>query len=108
MRKSLPSIFIFIVSFISFQSLTAQLAIIKDPDGFCNIRKDASNQSAIEDTIANGRLVFAFEESSKGNWLLVDYHKGKEHLSGFIHKSRVVFLKDMTPFKATVVNDTLL
>ncbi len=108
MRKILPAVFIFILSFISFQSLTAQLAIIKDPDGFCNIRKDANNQSAIEDTIANGRLVFAFEEGSKGNWLLVDYNKGKETLPGYIHKSRVVFLKDMTAFNEIVVNDTLL
>jgi hypothetical protein len=84
------------------------MAIIKDPDGFCNIRSEANNQSNIEDTLSNGRLVFSFQEATKGNWLLVDYHKGEQHNTGYIHKSRIVFLKDMTAFKETVVKDTLL
>jgi hypothetical protein len=107
MRKFLPLIILFISSLISFCTY-AQLGIIKDPDGFCNVRADASNQSKIEDTLTNGRFVFAFEEGSKNNWLLVDYHKGKEHETGYIHKSRVVFLKDLTAFKEITVKDTLL
>ena len=104
MRKFLPCIILLFISFCS----NAQLGIIKDPDGFCNVRADASNQSKIEDTLTNGRFVFAFEEGSKNNWLLLDYHKGKQHNTGYIHKSRVVFLKDLTAFKEITVTDTLL
>ena len=105
MRKFLPCI---ILLFISFRS-NAQLGIIKDPDGFCNVRADAGNQSKIEDTLTNGRFVFHLEDDEpKNNWLLVDYHKGKQHNTGYIHKSRVVFLKDLTAFKETTVKDSLL
>lgn len=105
MRRSLPGISLFFISFCA----NAQLAIIKDPDGFCNVRAEANNQSKIEDTLTNGRLVFHLTyDESKNNWLQVDYHKGKEDRSGYIHKSRIVYLKDMTAFKAIAVNDTLL
>lgn len=109
MRQSQPLIILFISLFI-FSSTYAQLGIIKDPDGFCNVRADASNQSKIEDTLTNGRFVFHLqdEEATKNNWLLVDYHKGKDHRTGYIHKSRIVFLKDLTAFKEITVKDTLL
>lgn len=104
MRKSLPVI---ILIFISISS-NAQLGIIKDPDGFCNVRAEANTQSKIEDTLTNGRLVFSFEEETKNNWLLVDYHKGKDHRSGYIHKSRVAILHSLTAFKEITAIDTLL
>lgn len=104
MHKFLPAVLLF----ISISSY-AQLGIIKDPDGFCNVRADANNQSKIEDTLANGRFVYHLEDDEiKNNWLLVDYHKGKDHLTGYIHRSRIVFLKDLTAFKETTVKDTLL
>lgn len=108
MRKSLPAVFIFIINFISFQTLTAQLAIIKDPDGFCNIRETPDIKSKVQDTIANGRLVYMLPEAPVSNWLSIDYNKDRQYRSGYVHKSRVVFLKDMTAFKATIVKDTLL
>ena len=40
--------------------------------------------------------------------MLVDYHKGKEHRTGYIHRSRIIHLKDMTAFKQIILNDTLL
>ena len=105
MRKLLPVI---ILIFISISS-HAQLGIIKDPDGFCNVRAEANTQSKIEDTLTNGRFIYHLQDDeTKNNWLLVDYHKGKEHRTGYIHKSRVAYLKDMTAFKEIAVNDTLL
>ena len=38
MRKSLPVVMLLFISF----SANAQLGIIKDPDGFCNVRAEAS------------------------------------------------------------------
>ncbi|HEY8894662.1 MAG TPA: SH3 domain-containing protein [Niastella sp.] len=105
MRKSLPVI---ILLFISFYS-NAQLGIIKDPDGYCNVRAEPNTQSKIEDTLTNGRFIYHLQDDeTKNNWLLVDYHKGKDHRSGYIHRSRVVYIKDMIQFKKTTGNDTLI
>jgi hypothetical protein len=105
MHKSLPFVLLLFISFSTY----AQLGIIKDPDGFCNVRADAGNQSKIEDTLTNGRFVYHLEDDEiKNNWVLVDYHKGKDHHTGYIHKSRIVFLKDLTAFKEINVKDTLL
>lgn len=103
MRKPLPLVILLFTSFCA----NAQLAIIKDPDGFCNVRADASNQSKIEDTLSNGRFVYALPDQAKGNWLLLDYHKGKDHREGYIHQSRVVFLENLIAFKKTTANDSL-
>jgi hypothetical protein len=108
MRKSLPGTFILLLSLISFQSINAQSGIIKDPDGFCNIRETPTAQSKVQDTLSNGRLVYMLPEGPVSNWLSIDYNKGTQYRSGYVHRSRVVFLKDMSPFKATIENDTLL
>jgi hypothetical protein len=105
MHKSLPVVLLLFISISTY----AQPGIIKDPDGFCNVRADASNQSKIEDTLKNGRFVYHLEDDEiKNNWLLVDYHKGKDHRTGYIHRSRIVFLKDLIAFKEVTVKDTLL
>lgn len=106
MRILLPCIILLFCSFCA----NAQLGIIKDPDGFCNVRAEANTQSKIEDTLTNGRFIYHLQddETKNKNWLLVDYHKGKDHLSGYIHRSRVVFIKDLTQFKNITANDTLL
>jgi hypothetical protein len=103
MRMLLPCI---IQLFISFCA-NAQLGIIKDPDGFCNVRAEANTQSKIEDTLTNGRFIYHLQDDENKNWLLVDYRKGKDQRSGYIHKSRVVFIKDLTLFKNITANDTL-
>lgn len=95
------------LTFCFLESSTAQ-ALIKDPDGYCNIRQSASSQSIIIDTLLNDRIVFVFEEQAEGNWLPVDYIKGKETLSGYVHKSRIVLLTSLAKFKQTSLNDTML
>ena len=104
MRKSLPVIILLFISFCA----NAQLGIIKDPDGFCNVRAEPNTQSKIEDTLTNGRFIYHLQDDeTKNNWLLVDYHKGKDHRTGYIHKSRVVYIKDMDQFKKVSGNDSL-
>jgi hypothetical protein len=105
MRILLPCIILLFISFCA----NAQLGIIKDPDGFCNVRAEPNTQSKIEDTLTNGRFIYHLQDDeTKNNWLLVDYHKGKDQHSGYIHRSRVVFIKDLIPFKNITANDTLL
>ena len=88
--------------------INAQTAIIKDPDGYCNIRQTASSQSKIIDTLSNDKIVFVYKDEAEDNWLPVDYKKGNELLSGYIHQSRIRFLADMTKFKSVTLNDTML
>src|SRR5690348_3914374 len=78
--------FIFLLALLIFQNATAQIAIIKDPDGFSNVRQSASKQSKVVDTLSNDNLVFAYVESAEGNWLPMDYKKGNNVRSGYIHK----------------------
>lgn len=106
MRKLLPCIILLFISCCA----NAQLGIIKDPDGFCNVRSEPNTQSKIEDTLTNGRFIYHLQddETKNKNWLLVDYHKGKEQRSGYIHRSRIVYIKDMAAFDDIIVNDTLL
>lgn len=108
MRRSVPVIFLFLLSFIYCPLTYAQLALIKDPDGFSNIRERADIKSKIQDTLSNGRLVYILPEDNVSNWLSIDYNKGENHFSGYIHKSRIVPLHALAPFKATIVKDTLL
>ena len=104
MRILLPCIFLVFISFCA----NAQLGIIQDPDGFVNVRDQANTQSQIQDTLKNGHVIYHLQDNeTKNNWLLVDYHKGKDHLQGYIHKSRILYIRDMTPFKTITANDTL-
>jgi hypothetical protein len=100
-----------LILFLAFFTSTvtyAQLAVIRDNDGFSNIRQEPNNDSEIIDTISNDRLVFCFEEEAKGNWLPVDYNKDGKTQSGYIHKSRVVYLDSLDKFQVATINDSIL
>lgn len=102
MTKTLATL----LAFIYFNTAFAQVAIVNDRDGFTNIREKASIQSKIVDTVSNGRLVYCFKEEAKGDWLPVDYNG--EIYTGYIHKSRVLFLEDFVEFPVITINDTIL
>jgi hypothetical protein len=105
MRNSLPVVILLFISCCA----NAQLGIIKDADGFCNVRAEPNTQSKIEDTLTNGRFIYHLQnDETKNNWLLVDYHKGKDQCSGYIHRSRIVFIKDLTPFQKVLGSDSVL
>jgi len=98
----------FVLALLIFQNAKAQIAIIKDPEGFSNVRQTASSQSKVIDTLSNDQLVFIYAEEAEGNWLPLDYQKGNRTRSGYIHKSRIVLLSRLTQFVATIQNDSLL
>lgn len=91
-----------------FGGTSAQLAIIKDRDGFSNIREGAGTGFKIRDTLSNHKIIFCFEEEDKGGWLPVDYNKNGETHSGYIHRSRVVFLDSLPRFAVAASSDTTL
>lgn len=83
-----------------------QVGIVKDKDGFVNVRTEASTTSRISDTLLNERLVYCLE--AEGDWFVVDYlRKGETH-SGYIHQSRIQLLEKLPSFSILQQNDTLL
>lgn len=102
-----------ILTVLFFKATNAQTALIKDPDGYCNVRQNANSKSKVIDTLLNDRIIFVFSDAAEGEWLPVDYYKGNRNssdqsLSGFIHKSRITFLTDLTKFKEVTLNDSTL
>jgi len=104
----MQKLLILFLTFCIVGVINAQTALIKDPDGYCNIRQSANSQSKVLDTLSNDRIVFVFEEQAEGNWLPVDYKKGNETFSGYVHKSRITFLKNLTKFKQLILNEGTL
>jgi hypothetical protein len=96
----MKKIFLFIVLALGVCSpVFTQLAIVKDSDGFTNIRVGPSKDSAVADTLVAGRLVYCFDQEEGGQgWYPVDYNKDGEMHTGYIHISRIVFLERMELF----------
>lgn len=84
--------FLFII-LISFKSLS-QFAIIKDKDGFSQIRESAAVKANIVDSISNGEVVYCFE--AEGNWILVEYNFNDKLKNGYIHLSNLKYIEDLT------------
>ncbi len=59
-------------------------AIVNDPDGFTNLRKDKNTFSEILQKVKSGEYIEILDEG--GDWFLVKTKEGKE---GYIHKSRL-------------------
>jgi hypothetical protein len=71
-----------------------QFAIIKDSDGFCNIRNKAELGNTICDKLGNGHLVYIME--TNGNWLNIDYNKNGNDSNGYVYKDRIKLTSDFT------------
>jgi hypothetical protein len=69
-------------------------AVIKDPDGYVNVRKDANINAPIAGKI-NNYSIFSCEPNDKSNWwkvIQVDEHDKSYWLEGYIYKDRVSLL----------------
>lgn len=79
-------------------------AIIKDKDGFTNMRKEPNAQSKIVGTIKEGELFYCQSNEGHEDWYEIDFKK----TSGFIHKSRIQSLENLRHEKGSKqVKDTL-
>lgn len=78
-------------------SAFAQLGIIKDKDGFCYVRSSPEKENNIRDTLTNGTMVFYFEPT--GNWMEIDYLKGKQTRSGYVYKDRYTAVETLKEIK---------
>lgn len=71
----------------------SQFYIVKDKDGFVNVRESENINSKIISKLKNGEIVHSFEdfEENKGNWINVDYHFSKNDFkNGFVYKDRLI------------------
>ncbi len=96
MKKILVAILLLSIA----QTLSAQregnigFAIIDDKDGFTNIRLKPNSKSKVIGKIKDGELFYCLSDDTKNEWIPIDFN---DTLSGYIHKSRVKFLKEL-PF----------
>ncbi len=94
---------IFFLSAILFSAnLFAQFAIIKDNDGYVNVRTEAVKGNNISDQLKNGFVVYCFEPEK--NWINIDYSKNSKDLSGYLYKDRIKYLSDFE--KIPLVKET--
>jgi hypothetical protein len=99
MRKCL--LFLFTVLVVG--ASRAQTGVVKDADGYCNIRQSADIGSQIIDTLHKERLVYVLPDQENSEWFQVDYIKSNRKpqdqiCSGFILRSRVVLLSSLGRF----------
>ncbi len=77
-------------------------AVIVDKDGYVNVREKESTNSKIIGKIKSGEAVFIFEDLDT-DWLNVSFDDDKK--SGFIHRSRIKYIKDFETIPAVDYND---
>ena len=100
---------LYILAFIILSSPTyGQVAIVRDKDGYCNIRYNANATSKVVDTLSNDKIVYCFSDQNVGEWFPIDYTKSGKELSGYIHKSRIVFIDKLKNIKAYLLNDSTI
>jgi hypothetical protein len=86
----------------------SQPAIIKDKDGFSNVRAGSSIGSKINDTLKSERVVYFFEEGTENNWAYIDYNKGEDQKTGYVHRSRIRLLDSLRLFKQSIPREGII
>jgi hypothetical protein len=83
-------------------AIFAQFAIIKDNDGYVNIRSEAQKGNNISDKLENGFVVYGFQPEN--NWIGIDYSKNNKDRSGYVYKDRIKYLSEFT--KIPLIKET--
>jgi len=74
----------------------AQFAVVRDPDGFCNVRSNpVIDPGNVIDKLSNGDVVYCQERS--GNWIEVEYRMSGETHSGYMYYDRLI---DISKYQA--------
>ena len=86
--KHLMILFILLTTNAFAQGPFGDYAVVKDKDGYVNIRAKESVKSKIVGTLPNNTLVYEFldEEFNPSNWVHID--------SGYVHKSRLKMISE--------------
>ena len=86
--KHLLILFLLLTTNAFAQGPFGDYAVVKDKDGYVNIRAKESVKSKIVGTLKNNTLVYEFldEEFNPSNWVHID--------SGYVHKSRLKMISE--------------
>ena len=86
--KHLMILFILLTTNAFAQGPFGDYAVVKDKDGYVNIRAKENVKSKIVGTLKNNTLVYEFldEEFNPSNWVHID--------SGYVHKSRLKMISE--------------
>jgi len=97
-------IIVLICPLISFgQLFNGDIGIIDDPDGYTFVRKGKGLTYPVIDTIVNGEL-FHFMSEKDSEWWKISQRNG---LQGFMHKSRIMNIKDINNIDKYNLIDTI-
>jgi len=100
--------FLIIITILFFSNLNyGQIAVIKDNDGFTNVRKLPNGDSEIIYKLKDSEI-FSYQES-KSDWITVYISKNKYQLEcddndtflGYIHKSRLYPIENLNVYSGT-------
>lgn len=78
-------------------NMQAQFAIVKDSDGFVNIRDQYEVKGKIIDKLENGHVIFLFESDT--NWINIEYRKKAENHYGYIYHDRYIAISSFEGLK---------
>ena len=99
--KHLFILFLLLTTNAFAQGPFGDYAVVKDKDGYVNIRAKESVKSKIVGTLPNNTLVYGFfdKEYNPTNWIEVD--------KGYVHQSRLKRISDFPSIKVKVQGNTI-
>lgn len=119
LQLTLVLVFLFIASVANAQYV-APFAIIKDKDGFVNVRDNGSSKRRIIDKLVKNQVFEnenQFGDTDAKEWIYISYgdRKKKEGLTnkmvnevtGYIHQSRIQYLDKLAQLKKTVTKNSI-
>ena len=102
LMKHLMILFIFLSTNTFAQGLFGDYAVVKDKDGYVNIRAKENVKSKIVGTLLNNTLVYGFfdKEYNPTNWIEVD--------KGYVHQSRLKRIFDFRAIEGKVQGNSII
>ena len=102
--------YLIILLFLFFSHLNfGQIAVIKDNDGFTNVRKQPKGDSEIIYKLKDSEIFSYEEQKDELDWIKVYISKNKYQLEcdendtfiGYVHKSRLCPIENLTKYSGT-------
>ena len=102
LMKHLMILFILLTTNVFAQGPFGDYAVVKDKDGYVNIRAKENVKSKIVGTLPNNTLVYGFfdKEYNPTNWIEVD--------KGYVHQSRLKKIFDFRAIKGKVQGNSVV
>ena len=100
--KQLLILFLLLTTNTFAQGPIGDYAVVKDKDGYVNIRAKENVKSKIVGTLPNNTLVYGFfdKEYNPTNWIEVD--------KGYVHQSRLKKISDFRPIEGKVQGNSII